>query len=543
MKFILNALIRVMLFLPLVCYGNVNDEKKDAISNKAVKGALRAHIEFLADDLLKGRETGSTEYEIAANYVASHFKQFGLKPRGNGNTWFQSVPMIKSSLIQSDAQFILHTDDQTTEFSYPQQFISGASAISVQDDITAELVFIGYGIVSKELDHDDYADLDVKGKIVVMLTGNPTTFPSEEAAHLSSTTEKARHAAEHGAVAMISLHTPQRNEVHAYEQMLSHVGKPSYHWQHKQGGVFGNYPSLKGSAYLPIETGKTVFDAAGYNLNKIFALINQDIIPAGFAMGITATLKRKSYQEEISSSNIIGILEGSDPKLKNEYVVYTGHLDHLGANSDEEDKIYNGALDNASGIAIMLETARRFSQGERPKRSIMFIAVTGEEKGLLGSNYFAHFPTVPLSSMVAVINLDMPLILYPFADVIAFGAEHSTLASFAKAAAAKYNVKLSPDPMPEQAVFVRSDHYSFVKQGIPSIFLVTGFESKDPNINGNDFFSKHYHQPSDDITLPIDYDAGLTFTKINFTIGQYIANSLLRPHWNEGDYFGKVFSR
>lgn len=533
----------VFLFMPLAYGGAEYDTKEEKNSNKAIKNALRAHIEFLADDLLKGRATGSVEYEIAAKYVASHFKQFGLKPGGNNNSWFQSVPIIKSTLIESEAQFILHSANSSTEFSYPQQFLSGASAISVKDEVTAELVFIGYGIVSKELDHDDYAGLDVKGKIVVILAGNPATLPSEEAAHLSSGAEKARHAAEHGAVAMITLHTPQRNEVLSYERILSHTGSASFRWKNKEGGVFGNHIGLKGSAYLPIETGIKIFDAAGYNLNKIFALLENDVVPAGFAMDMTVTLKRKSSQEQIRSSNIIGILEGSDPTLKNEYVVYSGHLDHLGIGGDGEDNINNGALDNASGIAIMLETARRFSQGERPKRSIMFIAVTGEEKGLLGSNYFAHYPTVPVSSMVAVINLDMPVILYPFADVIAFGAQHSTLAGFVKAAAAKHKVKLSPDPMPEQAVFVRSDHYSFVKQGVPSIFLVTGFESKNPEINGNEFFSKHYHQPSDDISLPIDYEAGLTFTKINFTIGQSIANSPLRPRWNEGNYFGRAFSK
>ena len=526
-----------------------SDNLVSGSSNEALKEALQAHIEFLADDRLKGRNTGSDEYEIAARYVASHFKQFGLKSAGENDSWFQSVPFTKSTPDSSAAEMILHTKDIDRAFSFPEQFLSGASAISEADVVTGKVVFVGYGIVSKELKHDDYSGLDVKGKIVAYLAGKPASFPSEQGAHLSSGSEKKRHAAERGAIAIITMHTPLRDKVRTYEKTITYAGLPSLNWQLKEGGVFGNYPGIRGSAYIPVETGKAMFSAAGYDLDKVFKEIEADNIPLGFEMDINVTLKRKSSHQNIASSNVVGILEGSDPALKNEYLVYSAHLDHIGDESHTEgdDHINNGALDNASGIAIMLETARRFSQGERPKRSILFIAVTGEEKGLLGSNFFAHYPTVPVESIIANINLDMPLILYPFADVIAFGAQHSTMAGFVERAAALENLKLSPDPMPEQAIFVRSDHYSFVKQGIPSIFLVPGFTSKDPEIDGakvfGEFFAKHYHQPSDDTTLPINYDAGATFTIVNFNIGAEIANSKTRPHWNEGDYFGDIFKQ
>ena len=518
-------------------------------SNEKVKASLKAHIEFLADDLLKGRDTGSAEYEIAARYVSSHFKQYGLKPAGENGTWFQTVTFTRSKPDSSAAEMIIHANGNDIKLAYPDQFLSGSSAISIADEVRANVVFVGYGIVSEELNHDDYAGLNVKGKIVAYLTGKPASFPSEEGAHVSSGSEKRKFASERGAIGILTLHTNMRDKVRTYEKTKTYAGRPSVSWQKKEGGVFGSIPEIKGAAYLSKETGKQMFNVAGYDLEKIFAEIEKDDIPLGFDMGIEVTLKRESSHETIHSSNVVGILEGSDPALKNEYVVYSAHLDHIGdkAHGDEEDHINNGALDNASGVSIMLETAHRFAEGERPKRSILFVAVTGEEKGLLGSNYFAHYPTVELSSMVANINLDMPLILYPFADVIAFGAQHSTLAGYVERAAAKQEIKLSPDPMPEQAIFVRSDHYSFVKQGVPSIFLMPGWTSKDPEIDGGEvfgkFFAKHYHQPSDDVQLPINYDAGAIFTEVNFNIGEEIANSKNRPQWNEGDYFGDTFKK
>ncbi len=518
-----------------------------------LQAALRAHIEFLADDYLKGRDTGSNEYEIAARYVTSHFKQFGLKPAGEDGGWFQKVPFVRTTLDQASVEMVMHGKDTDTRFNYPDQFISGASSISEADELRGKVIFVGYGIVSKELNHNDYAGLDVKGKIVAYLTSKPASFPSEVGAHVSSGAEKRRYAAERGAIGIIILHTPVRDKVRTYEKIKAYVGKPSMSWRTKEGSVFGTFKNLRGGAYLSKETGKTLFTAAGYDLKKVFDEIKEDKIPLGFDLDIEVSFKRKSSHESVYSSNVVAILEGSDPALKSEYVVYSAHLDHIGEKLHKDDEaehsdvINNGALDNASGIAIMLETARLYSQGEKPKRSILFVAVTGEEKGLLGSNYYAHYPTVPIESMVANINLDMPLILYPFADVIAFGAQHSTMAGYVETAAKSFGLKLSPDPMPEQAIFVRSDHYSFVKQGVPSIFLMPGFNSTDPEINGGEvfqkFFSTHYHQPSDDISLPINYDAGAIFTQVNFNIGTEIANSKGRPHWNEKNYFGDTFRK
>jgi Zn-dependent M28 family amino/carboxypeptidase len=245
----------------------------------------------------------------------------------------------------------------------------------------------------------------------------------------------------------------------------------------------------------------------------------------------------------------VGVLEGSDPELKNEYVVFSAHSDHIGfAKTVKKDNINNGAMDNASGTSVMLETARLFSEmEEKPKRSILFVSVTGEEKGLLGADYFARNPTVPVTSMVANVNLDMPILTYEFADVIAFGANHSDLQESVEKAAANANIELSPDPWPEQALFTRSDHYAFVKQGVPSVFMVPGLKSKDPNVDGSkvfgQFLSMHYHKPSDDINQPFNWNAAETFTKVNAQIGWTLANQKNKPKWNDGDFFGNTFSK
>ena len=216
---------------------------------------------------------------------------------------------------------------------------------------------------------------------------------------------------------------------------------------------------------------------------------------------------------------------------------------------DEADKdiINNGALDNASGVSVLLETARLFTQGEPPRRSILFVAVTGEEKGLVGSEYFAMNPTVPVDAIISEVNLDMPLLLYEFGDVIAFGAEHSSLGDTVREAAQSYAIELSPDPFPEQNIFVRSDHYRFVQQGIPSVFLVTGMKSLDESVDTQPIFEgflkEHYHKPSDDLNLPINYVAAAKFTRINTKIGELLANDPDRPTWHEGDFFGRTYAK
>ena len=523
-------------------------------SPTASEHAIEAHMQFLSSDALAGRDTGSAGHEIAALYIASQLQALGLQPAGNDGSYFQRVPLRKARLVPDSARFTLHIDGKDTVLPSPKAYFTGPSMSSTSAEVTAPLVFVGYGMVSKEFGLDDYAGLDVKGKIVVMLTGRPDSLPSEEAAHLNSL--KTQLAAEHGAVGIITVHTPEREKVRPYATSLLYINTPSMEWLNADGTPGESYPQIKGGAYVHHEAAAQLFSKAPQSLADIFALLEQKQQPKGFDLGISASLSRKSTHEAISSPNVIAVLPGSDPLLKDEYVVVTAHSDHIGLSNDlrTDDKINNGAMDNAAGVSILLETARMFAQlPQAPKRSILFVVVTGEEKGLLGADYFAHNPTRPIEKLVANVNLDMPVLLYPFADMIAFGANHSSLGAVVEKAAAKEGILLSADPMPEQAIFTRSDHYTLVKQGVPAVFLMTGFKSKDPNQDGGkvwgSFFAKHYHKPSDDIPSltkeygPIRYDAGAVFANINFNIAQDIANTERRPYWLKQSFFNGVFGQ
>lgn len=510
---------------------------------------LRGHVEFLAADSMRGRDTGSRGYQEAADYVASEFRNLGLEPAAGNGSFLQPVPLVQAQLVSGSAHARVSTVSSAIELRYPDQFITGPDLHRPSSRVSGELVFVGYGIVAAEFAHDDYADLDVQGKLVVTLTGRPQSWPTEEGAHLGSGREKARHAAEHGAIGMVTLHTPRAEKTFPYEDDFQYLDVPRMNWLDNKGLPDAYHPGLRGGAYFNVDAGALLFEGAGTPLETIFkADMNGDPVK-GFELSSSVALSRKSELHKMSSPNVVAVLEGSDPVLKNEYLVYSAHLDHMGVIKNEEgvEEIYNGAMDNAAGIATLLETARVLkSEQGKLKRSVIFLAVTGEEKGLLGAGYFASNPTVPIDGIVANINLDMPLFLYPFADVVAFGAEHSDLKEYVARAAGGAGVQLSPDPMPEQGIFVRSDHYRFVQQGVPSVFLVPGFTSKNPDDQPGEafqaFMKAHYHQPSDDLDLPIDYEAGAVFTEININIGREVCNSPERPRWNEGDFFGDTFA-
>lgn len=510
---------------------------------------IKSHIRFLSHDLLEGRDTGARGHEIASLYIATEFKKYGLTPAGDDGTYMQRVNFVQANINQSSINLTLTGAQGDMALSYPKQFLTSPNPIKEVTQMAGKLVFVGYGIVAADLQHNDYQNMDVKGKVVVALSGKPKSFPSEEGAHFGSSREKLRHASENGAVGFITISTPTAEKVRPYQNLLNFLHTPSVRWLDKDGNPSGVYPQIKGTAYFSKESARLVFADAEKNLEQIYSLLDQDESPKGFDLPMEIKLESKSTHKFISSPNVAATLEGSDPILKNQYVVYSAHSDHIGfAKTVKKDKINNGAMDNASGTSVLLETARLFSQlDERPKRSILFLAVTGEEKGLLGSDYYAQNPTVPVGSMAANVNLDMPILTYEFADVIAFGADHSDMKSSVAKAADKVGLELSPDPMPDQALFTRSDHYSFVKQGIPAVFLVPGFKSASPDIDGSKQFSHflktNYHKPGDDFNQAFNWKAATKFAEVNYHIGLTLANQAQRSSWNEGDFFGDTFSK
>jgi len=518
-----------------------------------LQNRLQAHITFLADDLMLGRQPGSDGYNISANYVASQFRQSGLVPAGNEGSYFQQVPLRQALMVPGSAAMSLKQGEQRTDFVFVEQFYMSPSLASTASSIEAEMVFVGYGIDAPELDYNDYQDADVNGKVAVLFAGQPHDFPSEEGAHFASTTEKTRAAVRQGAVGLVMIHTPRTEFRFQWERVKSMVGTPSMGWVNADGKVNGVFDQIKAGAMLSYTAAAGLFTGAEFDLDTLLKRDDAGEALPVFDLNGRISMSEQTTHSQLTSPNVVAMLPGSDPLLASEYVVYTAHLDHIGelhADGEEAntiDRINNGAMDNASGVSVLLETARLFAQAPAPRRSVLFVAVTAEEKGLVGSEYFAMNPTVPIDSIVSEVNLDMPVLLYDFGDVIAFGAEHSSMGDTVREAAGSYGIELSPDPFPEQNIFVRSDHYRFVQQGVPSVFLVTGMKSLDDGVDTQSIFEgflkQHYHKPSDDLNLPINYAAAAKFTRINVKVGELIANDPRRPSWREGDFFGRTFAK
>ena len=497
---------------------------------------VRADVAFLADDLLEGRGTGTRGYDIAAHFVASRFEALGLKPGGKDG-WYQDIPFVTAA---PDAARQSAVTLNGTRFEHGPHAMIAPTVVAEAIDESAQAIFVGYGLEDPKFGLDDYRGLDARGKIVVMLRGTPDGLPSEIAATLSD--KKTELAVAKGAIGLVTIATPRTLELTPWARILANSALPRMRYVHPDGRVEDISGPLKLSAFIDPAAAEALFKGTPLD-GKLAALFaDRKARPKGFALPQPIRVERFSKIDRVKSANVIGVLEGSDPALRNEVVMLSAHLDHLGILTHGEDRIANGAMDNASGIATMLEAARAYIEtGKRPKRSIAFVALTGEEKGLFGSEYLAKYPLPAGRKLVGNVNLDMPILTYDFTDVIAWGAEHSTVGEAVGRAAGEMGIKLSPDPMPEQNIFVRSDHYNFVQQGVPSVFLGTGF-ANGGEAAVNAFEDKHYHQASDDMSLPIDWAAAAKFARLNYLIATELADAPQAPRWYAGDYFGDKFA-
>ncbi|MGE3840450.1 MAG: M28 family metallopeptidase [Vicinamibacterales bacterium] len=510
--------------------------------------AIEAHMRFLASDLLEGREAGTRGYDLAASYVSSQFRQLNLNPAGDSGTYFQQVPLQAHWLMKPGARMTVRHGARSMSLALGTQFTIDSSPIRATSTVDAPAVFVGYGIEAPAFEVNDYDGLDVRGKIVVALTGYPAFMPSEEGAHFGSSREKQRTAAAKGAVGFVSIFTERFEKVRPWARYTESLDHMQMTWIGPDGQAFVAAPDLQAAGVVSPADGALLFEGAP----RSYAEVRAEAVkaaPKGFPLAVSLQMTQQSRQERRSSANVVAILPGSDSQLRNEFVVVLGHLDHEGlGGEDEKDRIYNGALDNAAGIASLLESARALAAaGQPPRRSIVFLAVTAEEKGLLGSEYFARHPTVPLQAITAAVNIDMPVLLYDFTDVVAFGANHSSMQAAVASAAKQVGLTLTPDPMPDQALFTRSDHYRFVQQGVPSIFLSTGWNTKaGPGEGGKvfeSFLASHYHKPSDDLNLPVNYEAGARFATVNYLIARELADADAPARWNDGDFFGDLFAK
>ena len=502
---------------------------------------FKAHVTFLADDLLEGREAGTRGHEIAARYIASQFDQLGVRPGGRNGSYFEPVELLDSELAGAAPSAVLKAPSGAHVLKHGDTAIILGPTGGGEAAIETPLVFVGYGITDPTVGEDDYAGLDVRGKIVVALRDSPPAIDSEVGAHLSS--EQPRVAADHGAVGVIRVLTRRTAKAFPWQLLVDDAKNQATTWVGRDGTPFDSSGGLKTTISIkPTEAG-WLFEGAPRTIDQVLDDAEKKGPVKGFSLRTTAAIRVATKPRRYSSPAVIGALEGADPQLKNEYIVLMAHADHIGVRPDGSgDRINNGALDNAAGVATLIEVAHGLQTAPtRPRRSVLIVANTAEEKWLLGADSFAHDPTVPIERITAAVDLDMPMLLYDFTDVVAYGASHSTLRATFEKAAAGMGVKLSPDPMPEQAIFVRSDHYPLAKRGVPAVMLATGM-ANGGSAAWATFLEKHYHQPSDDLSQPIVWKAGARFAELNYRAVRLLADADARAQWYAGDYFGNLFA-
>jgi hypothetical protein len=545
------AILCIVVAAMLFSFGCNRNGGKDSIESAMAvirPEAIRAEMRFLADDALEGRATASKGHEIAAKFIAAQFEQMGLEPAGENGTYLQSVPLRSGRPVEAKSSLTLMRGGKQENLIYRKDFITLIDPERTETSVEAPVVYVGFGVTAPEKVYDDYRGIDAKGKIVAMASGAPG-FESAIKAHYSAWELKQANAAAHGATGIILISDPVSEGIYPYSKMTRDIDFPKLRWLDRQNRPNDYFPELKGLALLSPEKTKQIFDGSRHTAEEVLADI-QAGKPKSFPLPIAAKIYSATKLEDVRSPNVAGKLEGIDPDLKKQYVVYTSHYDHLGVGQPVNgDRIYNGALDNASGIALLLEIARAFTKtNPRPRRSLLFVSVTGEEAGLLGSDYFANYPTVSKDAIAANVNIDADLMLWPMEDIIAFGEEHSSLKKVVAKAAQRMRLEISPDPMPEQMVFIRSDQYSFVKQGVPALLPWPGFKSSNPKINPPAIFKKwdaeRYHMPGEDMEQPgLLFEEAAKYGRFVFLCGHLIAEETERPAWNKGDFFGDRYGR
>ena len=357
----------------------------------------------------------------------------GVEPAGENGGWFQQVTLRKTTpQLDAAAVSITKANGEVIELKHLDDFRVFLPADKLEADFTAPLVYVGHGIQAPGEGHDDYANVDVNGKIVVISSGAPDSFQTEKRAHFGSSATKAKTAAANGAIGTVSLYSLRSEKFFPWERFIANPSNGSTTWVHPNGVAHVNGPGLMGSAVINPEKSQLLFDGAAKTFDEIRKEeAEEGVTPQPMDLFVSLSIRGAQTYQDVTSPNVVGVIPGADPVLKNEYIVLSGHLDHTGVNEKKvaagEDGINNGAVDNALGVSTMIEAAKMILEGERPARSILVLAVTAEEKGLLGADHFAHYPTVPKDGIVANVNLDMPVVLHPFTDVIAFGAERSSI--------------------------------------------------------------------------------------------------------------------
>jgi hypothetical protein len=492
-----------------------------------------SRIAVIADDKMEGRNTGSEGYRRAAQYVAQEFERAGLKPAGT-SSYFQPVKFTVTQIVEKDSSLALVKGGQVTPL-----VLGDDAALNVRAGLApkfeGEAVFCGYCLVIPEYKIDDLAGLDLKGKVVVYISGGPPGVPSELRAHYSSGGERAAAFRRAGAAGTVTIANPKSMDIPWERSTLSRLNATM---SLADGG--DEQSTLVFGARINPASANKVLAASGHTFEELLALADAGKPLPHFPLNLSFRATETLDSSTVESPNVVGVYPGTDPKFKDQYVVFSAHLDHLGVGGAiNGDSIYNGAMDDGSGIASILEIAAMLKEQKiKLKRSVLFIAVTGEEKGELGSRYFASHTTVPQQAIVADLNLDMFLPLFPLKYLEVQGVDESTLGADIRETAKKAGVIIQADKEPDRNLFIRSDQYSFVQRGVPALAFKFGYELGSPEEKiALAWRHDRYHAPSDDLNQPVDKAAAALFNRILMETGVHVANAPERPHWLPNSFF------
>ncbi|HVT60288.1 MAG TPA: M28 family metallopeptidase [Thermoanaerobaculia bacterium] len=494
-----------------------------------------AHVRYLADDKLEGRLTGSTGYRQAAEYVAERFKEYGLAPAGSDG-YFQAVRFEVQRVVAAESSLALVRGGQQEPLILGQDALLGAR-VPQPKALDAPLVFVGYALHLPEAGYDDLAAQDLKGKVLVYLNGGgPGNIAGPLKSHAHAAQELGKALADVGAAGWIAIPNPTSMDI-PWGRMALSASQPGM-WLAEAGLQDTRGPLFSGT--LNPAAADKLLAGSGHTFGELRALADAGQPLPRFPLAASLRARVATRSERVEAPNVVGLLAGSDPKLSRQYVVLSAHLDHLGVGEPiHGDSIYNGAMDNASGVASLLEIARSIhAAGVKTRRSLLFLAVCGEEKGLLGSRYFAGRPTVPRTALVANLNMDMFLPLYPLHYLTVQGVDESSLGDDARAVGAAAGVEVIPDRHPDRNHFIRSDQYNFIRQGIPALAFSFGAAPGSPEEKMRmDWLTNRYHAPSDDVNQPVSLAAAAQFNQLMLALTERVASADARPEWKPASFF------
>ena len=492
------------------------------------------YVKVLADDNMEGRETGSAGLRRAEVYIVDQLKQAGIQPAGTDG-YYQAVKFQSRQIIERDSSLALVRNGKVEPLTLGEDaYLS--TRIDLAPEVEAPLVFVGYGLSIPEKNYDDLSGLDLNGKVAVILSGSPADIPGPLASHYQSAAERWKALRKAGAVGTITITNPANMDV-PWSRVSVNRALPS---MALVGSEFNETEGYKLAVVFNPAKADRLFEGSGHSFEELLNIAKDRKQLPRFPLTASIKAKARVEKKNLESANVVGTLSGSDPELKNEYVVLSAHIDHLGIGEPiNGDRIYNGAMDNGSGSALLLDLVSSLKKSpEKLKRSILIVFVTGEEKGLLGSKYFTAHPTVDPKTMVADINTDMFLPIVPLKVLTVYGLAESDLGDTVREVARARGIDIQPDQMPERNIFIRSDQYNFIRHGIPALAIGVGFTPGSPEQKiFKDWLTQRYHAPSDDVNQPVDLATAAGYEEVIRGLTISVAENPHRPQWKQDSFF------